>query len=218
VRVVGVPALLTGRNKDELSWLAFTRAWFEQEGRLNLFPGHGSMPDRFGGGALRTPTRLAYYEGDRIVEEDVEDVGDLEKALVKARGDDPQGIRSALPIVLSGSAYDEEGEAPGRPPARELPIYVALYTDIWFPRVIGYRMGDLSGRADEWHPARGRDRLMDNSALAARHTPRLNRFIETLRDAIVELGGTWDEPDAYPSYEPMVHSRGILLDYPAAAA
>jgi hypothetical protein len=59
---------------------------------------------------------------------------------------------------------------------------------------------------------------MDNSALAARHTPRLNRFIETLRDAILELGGTWGEPDVHPSDRPMVHRGGILLDYPAASA
>src|SRR5438067_1885654 len=82
MRVVGVPALLTAKNEDERSWFEFTRAWFEREGRLKLFPGHGSIPDRFGGGELRMPAHLAYYQGDRIVEEDVEDVGDLEKAVV----------------------------------------------------------------------------------------------------------------------------------------
>src|SRR3954466_8599508 len=72
-RVVGVPALLTGKNRDELPWFDLTRALFEREGRLKLFPGHGSIPDSFGGGELRTPTRLAYYQGDQVVEEDVED-------------------------------------------------------------------------------------------------------------------------------------------------
>ena len=220
MRVLGVPALPPAKNEDELSWFELSRTWFEREGRLNLFPGHGSMPDRFGGGWLRLPARLAYYQGDRIVEEDVEDAGDLEKAVVSARGGDPQGIRSTLPIVLSGGAHNEPDQplSPGRPPTRETSISLSLYTDIWFPRVQGLRMGDLSGRADEWHPARARDRLMDNSALAARHTPRLNRFIETLRDAILELGGTWDKPDVDPSYQPMVHGGGILLDYPAASA
>jgi hypothetical protein len=199
------------------TWLDVMRAKFEQEGALLLFPAHG-LPERWIGGHLRQPARLAHYQGDRIIEGDVEDVGDLEKAVVMARGGDPHGIRSTLPIVLGGDAPNEEGEAPGRPPTRELPIYLGLQTDIWFPRVIGLRMGDLSGRADEWHPARGRDRLMDNSALAAHHTPRLNRFIGTLRDTILELGGTWDKPDVDPSYEPMVHSGGILLDYPSASA
>ena len=61
---------------------------------------------------------------------------------------------------------------------------------------------------------------MDNSALAARHTPRLNRFIETLRDAILELGGTWklDRSGAYTPHLPALHDSGILLDYPAGSA
>jgi len=205
-------------TKDGLTWFEIIRARFEREGSLKLFPSHGP-PREWLGGRLRKPARLAYYQGDRIVEEDVDDVGNLEKAVVTARGGDPHGIRSTLPIVLGGYARDEEGEAPGRPPTRELPIYVALYTDIWFPRVVGLDIGDDAGRDPEVrHRARGRDGLMDNSALAARHTPRLNRFIETLRAAILELGGTWDEPDADPSYKPMVHSGGILLDSPAATA
>src|SRR4051812_5888526 len=217
MKLIFVPTRDAPRGTRVPTWLEVMRAKFEQEGALSFFPAHGP-PERWIGGQLRQSVRLAYYRGDRIIEEDIEDVGDLEKAVVTARGGDPQGIRSTLPLVLGGYAPDEEGEAPGRPPTRELPIYVSLYTDVWFPRVQGLRMGDLSGRADEWHPARSRDRLMDNSALAAHHTPRLNRFIETLRDAILQLGGRWDEPDADPSYRPMVHSGGILLDYPAASA
>ena len=62
--------------------------------------------------------------------------------------------------------------------------------------------------------------MMDNSALAARHTPRLNRFIETLRDAILELGGQWklDRSGAYTPHLPALHDGGILLDYPAGSA
>ena len=62
--------------------------------------------------------------------------------------------------------------------------------------------------------------MMDNSALAARHTPRLNRFIQTLRDAILELGGTWsfDRTDTDSRYLPMLHEGGVNLDYPAANA
>ena len=218
MRVLGVPALPGARH--DLTWFELAQARFEREGRLNLFPSHGHIPERLGGGWLRLPARLAYYQGERIVEESVEDVGDLEKAVVTARGGDPGGIRSTLAIVLNGGALNEPDQplSPGRPPTGALEISLGLYTDLWFPRVIGLRMGDLSGRADEWHPARGRDRLMDNSALAARHTPRLNRFIETLRDAILELGGRWNEPGADPSYKPMVHSGGILLDYPSANA
>jgi len=219
MRVAGVPALPGGN--DDLTWFEFTRARFEREGQLKLFPGHRSLPERLGGGWLRLPARLAYYQGDRIVEEDIEDVGDLEKTVVTARGGDPEGIRSTLPIVLNGGSHNEPDQplTPGRPPTREISISLSLSTDIWFPRVIGLDLEDRGGLSRDWrHPARGRDGLMDNSALAARHTPRLNRFIETLRAAILELGGKWDKPDADPSYKPMVHGGGILLDYPAASA
>src|SRR3954465_4428046 len=94
MRVLGVPALPPAKNGDELSWFEFSRAWFEREGNLDLFPGYPSIPERFGGGRLRLPARLAHYQGDRIIEGDVEDVGDLERAVVMARGGDPHGIRS----------------------------------------------------------------------------------------------------------------------------
>src|SRR3954454_9469893 len=74
MRVIGVPALPPAQNEGELSWFELGRAWFEREGNLDLFPGHGSIPKRFGEKPLRLPARLAYYRGERIVEEDIEDV------------------------------------------------------------------------------------------------------------------------------------------------
>ena len=149
-------------------------------------------------------------------------MGALEKAVVMARGGDPHGIRSTLPIVLGGDARTMKmGKHLAAHPPGSYPSPFALYTDIWFPRVTGFRVGDDAGRDPEVrHPARGRDGLMDNSALAARHTPRLNRFIETLRDAILVLGGTWklDRGGAYTPHLPALHDGGILLDYPAASA
>ena len=120
MRVLGVPALAPAKNGDELSWFEFSHAWFEREGNLDLFPGHGSMPKRFGGKPLRLPARLAYYKGERIVEEEIEDVGDLEKSVVTARGGDPYGIRHTLPMVLSGGSHNE----PDQPlsPAVLLPV------------------------------------------------------------------------------------------------
>jgi len=71
-------------------------------------------------------------------------------------------------------------------------VHGTKHENLWFPRVTGLDVGDDGGRDPKVrHPARGRDGLMDNSELAARHTPRLNRFIATLRDAILDLGGTW---------------------------
>jgi hypothetical protein len=219
LRTVFVPAQPVPQGEDVPTWLELMRAKFEQEGRLRLFPAWS--PDEWLGGGLRELARLAYFKGDRIVEEDVDDVGALEKSVVSARGGDPEGIRFTRPLALSGGSHNEPDQplSPGRPPTREISISLSLYTDIWFPRVIGLDVGDHAGRSRDWrHPARGGDGLMDNSALAARHTPRLNRFIEALRDAILELGGTWGEPDVNTSYKSMVHRGGILLDYPAGSA
>jgi hypothetical protein len=219
MRLIFVPARPMAQNEKVPTWLELMRARFEQEGDLSLFP--FGIPHETLGGHFRQPARLAYYQGDRIIEQDVDDVGALEKSVVTARGGDPYGIRYTEPFVLGGGSHNEPDQplSPGRPPTREIRMYLSLYTDIWFPRVVGLDVGDDAGRDPEArHPARGGDGLMDNSALAARHTPRLNRFIEALRDAILELGGTWGDPDVSPSDKPMVHRGGILLDYPAASA
>src|SRR5262249_9022857 len=106
MRVIFVPAVSMVRRETVPTWLELMRDKFEQEGHLRLFPAHG-LPDDWLGGQLRQPARLAYYQGDRIVEEDVDDVGDLERSVVTARGGDPYGIRSTLPIVLAGDAHNE---------------------------------------------------------------------------------------------------------------
>ena len=164
LRIIFVPGQSAPREGDVPSWLELVRAKFEEEGRLRLFPGWGA--EEWLGGQLRELARLAYYQGERIVEEDIEDVGDLEKSVVAARGGDPDGIRFTRPIMLDGWSYNEPDQPliPGRPPTRETSFSLSLYTDLWFPRVIGFRVGDDAGRDPEIrHPARGRDGLMDNS-------------------------------------------------------
>src|SRR5262249_40568047 len=54
-------------------------------------------------GGLRLLACLAYYRADRIVEEDVEDVGDLEKAVVIARGGDPGALGPRCPSYLAAA-------------------------------------------------------------------------------------------------------------------
>lgn len=215
MRVIQTPEPRLFEAREGWTWLDYVRERFERKGDVVLFPGGG--PTQRGGGRLRLPARLAYYKGESVVEEDVEDPGLLLQSLQH-----PEGINkySTTPIWLEGSARPDEDCAPGRAPRDRLYVTLGLFTDIWFPRVIGANVGDGGGRLDEVHPSRGRDRLMDNSALAARHTPRLNRFVQTLRDAVLELGGTWsfDRKETDARYLPMLHDGGINLDYPAADA
>src|SRR3954463_8774334 len=80
MRVIFVPASSATRDETVPTWLELMHAKFAQEGVLKLFP-HGA-PHKWLGGRLRQPARLAFYKGDQLVEEDVEDVGTLERAVV----------------------------------------------------------------------------------------------------------------------------------------
>lgn len=197
------------------TWFDYVRERFEQKGHVILFPGGGG-PTHQTGSRLRIPARLAYFKGADIVEEEVEDPGLLLRSLQAQES--YIGRYSTTPIVLRGYSRSGEDRAPGKPPSDKVWISLSLYTDIWFPRVIGLNAEE--DIFDGVHPARSRDQLMDNSALAARHTPRLNRFIQHLREAVLDLGGTWsfDRKETDYRYLPMIHDGGIILDYPAASA
>jgi hypothetical protein len=54
---------------------------------------------------------------------------------------------------------------------------IMLCSDIWFPRVVGW--------LDSEEP------YYDNSELAALNMPRLNRFLQKMKDLILGLGGKW---------------------------
>lgn len=223
MHVIETPTPWAFKRTENRTWFDYVRELFERKGDVVLFPGGG--PTRQIGGRLSLPARLAYYKGGRVIEEDVEDPGLLLKAL---HSPDPRtegdiGRYSTTPIWLHGDSRPDENNGPGRPSRDPLHVTLSLFTDIWFPRVIGLNVGDYLGRITDVtpaHPARGRDGLMDNSALAERHTPRLNRFIETLRQSVLELGGTWafDPEETDSRYLPMLHEGGINLDHPAANA
>jgi hypothetical protein len=57
-------------------------------------------------------------------------------------------------------------------------ISVELFSDIWFPRVVGW--------IDDDKP------FYDNSELAALNTPRLNRFLQRTKKIILEENGMWE--------------------------
>jgi hypothetical protein len=219
MRVVESPSPWPFRLADGGTWFDSVRERFEQEGEIRLFPSGGGPIDE-AGRRLRIPARLAYFKGDDVVEEEVEDCGRLLRELHQV--EDYRGRYNTPPIRLSGYSRTGEDWVREHPPDK-LWISLALETDIWFPRVIGLNAGDMLGNfpdSNPVHPARGRDGFMDNSTLAARHTPRLNRFIQTLREAILELGGSWgfDPMETDDRYLPMLHDGGINLDHPVATA
>jgi len=62
-------------------------------------------------------------------------------------------------------------------------IRLALHTDLWFPRV--------AGLLDDDAPPFPAPPARDNTTLAACHTPRLNAFLQEVRNNAVRAGGSW---------------------------
>jgi hypothetical protein len=142
--------------------------------------------------------RLSYFETDgTIVEAEVEDLG---KLLMRLRPDqldmERYDMAPSLPMSLwgiKGGWYKD-----GRP--YETYVGICLQTDIWFPWIYGF-----PGEAKRWH---------DNTDLALRHTPRLNRFLARVKELTLQFGGKWERSnDQHISiYWPMIGEEGILLD------
>ena len=66
-------------------------------------------------------------------------------------------------------------------------IEIRLDTDIWFPSVMGFDepLPDVGDPPDSY----------DNRALAERHTPRLNAFLDAAAREVAAIGGRWEMMD-----------------------
>lgn len=84
---------------------------------------------------------------------------------------------------------------------------IQLKTDIWFPRVAGF-LEDVNLPSDL-------SEMFDNSELASRHTPRLNRFLNSIYNLVQDLGGEWEfvKPEGEGRlYKTMCNLHGIELN------
>lgn len=185
------PAFLATPSED---WGAFVRRHWSPD-TSSLFPDGG--PCRVNEYAQRTRARLAVFDDTgAIVEQDVEDLGELFKSV---RPDYGGRILHDCPVRISDWV-----RAPAGPPMSWASI--KLESDIWFPWVVGVDDRDDDADEHEW---------IDNRALAARHTPRCNRFLAAVRDKFLALGGTWeisDEGDMRKRYAHWIAEDGIRLD------
>lgn len=160
---------------------------YERARRIDLFWFASSVLP-VDGARFGSATVLAYYEWDgSIVEEPVSDVGGLLARLRPNDVDDSDVLMATVaPVTIRGTLVDR-GD-PGRSEWFAVPdhpfVTFSLHSDIWFPWVRGLLEEDDGPR---WH---------DNRELAARHTPRLNQFLDAVRDATERLGGSLrlDEP------------------------
>jgi hypothetical protein len=96
-------------------------------------------------------------------------------------------------------------------PSASSTFFIELQSNIWFPRVEGYD--------EDWFED-GEIKLYDNYAIALCHTPRLNMFLAEVRQAALEMGGSFGISGLYdggaynmnPLYIQVVNENGINLD------
>lgn len=184
-----------GYDAREESFEEYLLARVRESERLPLFP-----EDQAPGKELWTPARLAFYRDSACVEEDVGDVGGLLRELRPDRIETAgMFMRRASPVTVCGGSFPLDWTESAR-------VVIRLDTDIWFPSV----MGMLEALVEEGEQPES----YDNRELAARHTPRLNAFLEELRGTVLDLGGTWGKIEVSGvgvNYAHLWNERGIEL-------
>lgn len=136
-----------------------------------------------------TPGTICWHEAGQRREGEVVYVGDLlERLRPDVQGDEREYIAYVPPVNVS---------------VYRTGVVITLMTDVWFPRVVGFL-------EEEWP-----DTMLNNSELAACHTPRLNAFLHAVRDAADEF--ITDSADDFGArYADMVSDDGIWLPEPTA--
>lgn len=122
-----------------------------------------------------------------IIEREVADLGE-----VLAAAPHEAAVRRRPPLLISAAL--ERSDMVG--------VTISTYSDVWLPWV----SARFEGSADI-------EDFADNTALAARHTPRLNTLLARLRAATVDAGGVWalDRTDSDRDLLFEVDDGGVLL-------
>jgi hypothetical protein len=190
--------------------------------KLIFFDQLSAMPGLLPEYRIIAPARLSYYDLDgELVDKEVEDVGELLRQVRPLEYDLPDdwqemteeqlfyAKKSINSHKLQGSAIFFGGQFVSKDSSSNHCTYLRIYlhTDIWFPEVGGF-LEDQDGLYEH--------RIFyDNRELALRHTPRLNRFLASVRDLTLEFGGTWSvdrDPESEDRYDLMHDENGINLD------
>jgi hypothetical protein len=196
-------APLAGLHSGSL--FALLQQRFEHERVLDVGHFASSGVRRIDGRTLRVAARMAYADkrGD-VVEDEVENLGELLRSLRPADVDSSAGLMvDCPPLDVAGPLLDltHPERSVWRGPAGRVLARFSLRTDIWFPAVIGF----LADTTDVT-PAH------DNRPLAERHTPRLNAFLAEVRAATLALGGRWElDEEIRFTRQDMIGTAGVVL-------
>lgn len=170
------------------------------------FTGAAMAPGAPGSSTARA-TLAWFNESEEQVEGMVEDLGSLLERLEPVEDSIPQGFMKRFPPVrVTGRRLLYAGqptEVQNLPAGIPVSVRIAIHSDIWFPWVFGSA-----------HPLCDHKRMFDNRALALRHTPRLNAFLEDVARSVRALGGTWqvDDEETGKAARQWVDEDGIRLD------
>jgi len=188
------------RENSELSYIQHLQKVLDKTGEFIGFKDFSSGPRRDieNEGFLAT-SRLSYFlETGEIAESEIGDIG---KLLMQLRRDKIRHARNHMAAFFPLILYGQQGgwSEDGTPYRTSLTI--CIHTNIWFPKVRGF-----PSEPWQWY---------DNSELALRHTPRLNRFLRRVKELTLEYGGRWELSDDQKDdiyYWPMLSENGIVLD------
>jgi hypothetical protein len=186
------------------------REAFDRDGIVDLFGfTDAALAPRATASSSAARAWLAWYDrADVLTEGWVDDPGAVLRSLEPVPGSIAPGFtRGFPPVRITGWRFPTEAGAVVTRGARRFRFEVELHSDLWFPWVYGSA-----------HPEADHLRMFDNRALATRHTPRLNRFLEAVAAEVRAAGGSWEvDLDATgTSAIDWVVDAGLDLDRPPA--
>jgi hypothetical protein len=187
------------------------RALYRERHAVDRFGFAGAAMAPGAPGSSRARAVVAWFdENDQQVEGSVEDLGALLERLEPVEDSIPRGFMKRFPPVrVTGRRLLYAGEGQNLSPGISATVRIAIHSDIWFPWVFGSA-----------HPLCDHTRMFDNRALAMRHTPRLNAFLQDVACSARALGGTWQVggEDTGIAARQWLDEDGIRLDAPPPAA
>jgi hypothetical protein len=197
---------LLGYTEDNAPLTHFLNEYYRQTQTVDLFNFTKSGLVAVNGKHYEATSLLAYYEADGgVVETQITDIGAL---LRRLRADRLEYAYSsfrygpALNIIGPRLDFGDAAAIQKFLERGEVKITISLHSDIWLPWIAGILSDDYD-----------LDYVFDNRELASQHTPRLNRFLAELRNATLELGGTWElDEEELRVPRTLVSDAGIVLD------
>ena len=147
---------------------------------------------------------INFYENEEIKVEKISNLGKLQKKLIELHSIQVSNfIYEIMPLTIEclnqidiNSILNNVSTSP-----KTFYISISLYTDIWFPKII-----DIM---NENYP-----NVMIENDLAILHTPRLNNFLQEVKNKVLQQKGTWyiEFGDILGDcYSNLVNENGIIL-------